>query len=359
MRTLGLAVLLWFMTAVSAGAATITPTLQDRQTFETGVRQQEGVNIFSDPRGCGIVLMRRYCRDALTALVGNLAAIPGLERFVATGNVDAYDKKWSDANAVGFTDSAWSANPRDTWLRAAGAMYAAYYTPNWDAYSMMQILVYRQLVRFAASAVPYDSLLPPEDLKAGANGVDIQGPARISKYFAPALGTVFVPEAEPAFILDSGPAREAQLGVYASTAQEMFESPVVFLAPSSRAFLNEVATRLGNAGLGQQFVSASNPEEWQAAVSNFQNLEAAAIRALPDKRQEAFLFGMFAAQAAYNAAVLRDKTAAEQHLATLAHTSAAVPTRVASKLTAVTAARGEWHDLNSAATALTLEIMQP
>ena len=359
MRNLGLAILFWLMTAANTGAATITPTPQDRQTFESGVRQQEAINIFSDPRGCGIVLMRRYCRDALTALVGNLAVIPGLEEFVATGNLDAYDKKWADANTVGFTDAEWSGSPRKTWLRAAGAMYAAYYVPNWDAYSMMQVLVYRQLVHFGSSAAPYDTLLSVTDLKAGPNGVDVRGPARISRYFAPALGIVFVPEAEPTFILNPGPTLEAQLGVYASTAQEMFESPVVFLAPSSRAFLNELATRLGDAKLGQQFLSASSPEEWRAAFSDFQNLEGATIRALPDKRKGAFLFGMFAAQAAYNAAVLREKTAAEQQLATLQQTSATVSTRVAAKLTAVLAARGEWHDLNSAASALTLEIMQP
>jgi len=359
MRNLGLAILFWLMTAANTGAATITPTPQDQQTFEGGVRQQEAINILSDPRGCGIVLMRRYCRDALTALVGNFAVIPGLQQFVATGNLDDYDKKWSDANTVGFTDAAWSATPRETWLRAAGTMYAAYYTPDWDAYSMMQVLVYRQLVHFAASAAPYDSLLSPADLKAGASGVDVRGAARISKYFVPALGIVFVPEAEPAFTLDPAPMLEAQLGVYASTAQEMFESPVVFLAPSSRAFLNKLAMRLGDARLGQQFLSASNPEDWRAAIGDFQSLESAAVRALADKRKEAFLFGMCAAQAAYNAAVLREKTAAEQQLATLQHTSAGVPTRVASKLTAVLAARGEWHDLNSAASALTLEIMQP
>lgn len=359
MRNLGLGLLFWLMIAANAGAATITPTSQDRQTFEGGVRQQEAINIFSDPRGCGIVLMRRYCKEALTAFVGDLAIIPGVEKFVATGDFDAYDKKWSDANAVGFTDAEWSGNPRKTWLRAAGAMYAAYYAPNWDAYSMMQVLVYRQLVHFAGSAAPYDALLSATDIKAGPNGVDVQGPARISKYFVPALGMVFVPEAEPAFILNPGPTLEARLGVYASTAQEMFESPVVFLAPSSRAFLNELATRLGDAKLGQQFLSASNPEEWRAAIGDFQNLESGAIKALAGERQEAFLFGMCAAQAAYNAAVLRERTAAEQQLAVLQRTSAAVPARVAAKLTAVLAARGEWHDLNNAATALTLEIMQP
>jgi hypothetical protein len=48
MRSSALATLLWLMmTAVNTGAATITPTPQDRQTFESGVRQQEAVNIFS------------------------------------------------------------------------------------------------------------------------------------------------------------------------------------------------------------------------------------------------------------------------------------------------------------------------
>lgn len=65
MRNLGLATLCWLLTAANTGAASITPTPQDRQAFESGVRQQEAVNILSDPRGCGIVLMRRYCRDAL------------------------------------------------------------------------------------------------------------------------------------------------------------------------------------------------------------------------------------------------------------------------------------------------------
>jgi hypothetical protein len=161
------------------------------------VRQQQAINIFSDPRGCGIVLLRRYCRDSPVALVGDLSRIPGLEKFADAGNIDSYDKHWSDANAVVFADAEWKEKPRETWLRAAGAICTAYYGPNWDAYSMMQVLVFRQLVQFASSASPYDSLLTASDRAAGPNAVDIQATARISKYLVPALGLIFEPEAQP------------------------------------------------------------------------------------------------------------------------------------------------------------------
>lgn len=356
-RVFALATLLWSCATISGVyAATITPTPQDRQAFDLGVSQQQAINVFWEPHTCGIVLMRPYCQSAMTSLVGSPNLIPGLQTFVATGNVDAYNKKWLDANAIGFTDAAWRANTRNEWLRAAGAMYMAYYAPNWDAYSMMQIPIYRQLVQFASDASPYDTLLEPSDIKAGPSAVDVQGPVRIAKYFVPALAAVFPPAAEPELKIDPK-LGDAQLGVYCSTAAEMFESPVLFLSPTSRVFLKDLAGRLGDATLGSRFINASSPEDWQAAIEAFQKAEVAAVRGLPDKRKEAFAFGGMAAQAAYNAAVLRDKNAEAEQSAILRQTSAAVPATIVAKLPQVLAASGDWHALNAAATALTLEIM--
>jgi hypothetical protein len=322
------------------------------------MKQQQAINIFSDPRGCGIVLVRPYCKEAVLALVGNTATISGLEQFLDTGNIDAYDKKWADANALVFADADWKTNPRETWLRAAGAMYAAYYVPDWDQYSLMEIVTYRQLVEFASSAAPYGDLLSEQDLKLGPKGVDPAGPARIAKYFVPALAAVFPPEPEPSVKLGAGPGADARLGVYAATAQEMFESPVLFLSPTARAFLEDVATRLGDDTLGRRFVSASGPDEWQTAVQDFQALEVAKIKSVSDRQKRAFIFGMTAAQAAYNAAVLREKVATDQQLAVLQQMSSALPSSVSAKVPAVVASAGDWHSLNQAAALLTLAVME-
>lgn len=339
-----------------AGSPAITPTPEDRQAFELGVRQQQAINIFWDPRGCGIVLMRPYCKSALVALIGNLSAVPGLAQFADTGNSDLYDKKWTDANTIGFADDEWKSNPRATWLRAAGVMYAASFVPNWGQYSMMQVLTYRDLVLYAGSASPYGSLLSDQDLKAGGSGIGVDGPSRIAKYFAPALGAIFTPEAEPALKVSAGIDGDAQLGVYFSTAQEMFESPMLFLAPQARAFLDELSARLGDATLGRQFVSASTPDAWRTAFQNFQALGITKLRSFPENKKAAFLFGATAAQSAYNAAVLRDKTALDQQIAVLKQMSAAMPASVSAKVPAVLAAKADWHSLNAAATALTMRL---
>jgi hypothetical protein len=218
------------LAATGTGSATITPTSADRQAFELGIRQQNAINIFSDPKECGIVLMRPYCKDAVAVLAGSSTPPANVERFVDTGNIDYYDKSWAEGNAIAFTAEAWKASARETWLRAAGAMYAASYTPNWDQYSMMQVPVYRNLVEYASDADPYGSLISDADIKSGASGVGIDGPARIAKYLVPALTALFPTQAEPALDVATGHRGAAQLGVYVSTAQEMFESPVLFLA---------------------------------------------------------------------------------------------------------------------------------
>lgn len=343
--------------ATGTGASSMTPTPEDRQMFELGVRQQQAINMFADPRGCGIVLVRPYCKDAFIALIGNLSTAAGLEAFAETGNIDAYDKNWADANALRFSDDDWSSSPRATWLRAAGAMYAASYVPDWDQYSMMQILTYRELVQYASSASPYGTLLSAQDLQAGPSAVSPDAPARIAKYFAPALGAMFPPNAEPALNVSPGQNGVAQLGVYYSTAQEMFESPVLFLSPSARAFLSALAVRLGDAALAQQFVTASGPDAWRTAMNDFQALGATRIGLFTDDKRAAFGFGVMAAQTAYDAAVLRDKTSRDQQLAVLQHTSAAVPASVSAKVPAVLAAKADWHSLNAAATALTNALM--
>jgi hypothetical protein len=219
---------------------------------------------------------------------------------------------------------------------------------------MMQIPVYRPLVQYASDAAPYDTLLSVADRKAGPGGVSVQDPARIPKYFVPSLGLVFPQAPEPAVNVPSGIIGDTRLGVYYSTAQEMFESPVLFLAPSSRAFLNALATRLDDRQLCGRFESASNQDEWKAAISDLQALEVSKLRSLPKKSKDACLFGAMAAQAAYNA---REKPAEEEQFGVLQSNAGVLPGRISSKVPAVLAAKGDWHALNRAATALTLEIM--
>lgn len=336
-------------------ADTITPTADDRALFERGVHQQELINLFFDPRGCGIVLMRPYCQMMVADIQDAGAGTPGLVEFARTGNIDLYSDKWSYANVVVFPDADWKNKPRDTWLRDAGAMYAAYYVENWDAYSMMLAISYKQLLQYAPSASPYDSLIAASDKKSPK--LDLFAPKRIAKYLAPELGSVFKPLPEPKVVIDDGPLADAALGVYTATGRQMFDSPMTFLAPSSRAFLNELAIRLGDASLGRDFIAASDPAAWKAAVTKFDALELATVKPWPDQRRRAFFFGVMAAQAAYNAAILREKPARDQQLAALQNFSSSVPPEIASKVATLTEAKDDWHALNSAATDLTWAIM--
>lgn len=89
----------------------------------------------------------------------------------------------------------------------------------------------------------------------------------------------------------------------------------------------------------------------------FQTSAGERLRAFPDKNKEAFLFGMAAAQSAYNAANLRDADARDQQISALRNLSTAMSPAISAKLAAVVSARDDWHALNQAATILTLALM--
>lgn len=110
----------------------------------------------------------------------------------------------------------------------------------------------------------------------------------------------------------------------------MFETPTLFLQPSSRAFLSALTLQFGSVltdpemnartrVVAQRFLAADGPAAWKSAYADWQELSNGVSTVLKDKlqRRDAFLTGLFAAQLAYNAAILHESDSTKQQLGAL------------------------------------------
>ena len=368
----------------------IVPTDSDRSAFAKGEAKQRAIDMFQDPRVCGIVILRERCLSDLDALIGGAGAAGNdanaerMRDFARTGDIDRFDKKWSDANSLMFPDAAWTSDPRETWLEGAGVVLESSYGPSPPMISqIMSLPMYKDLAKHAGTAGPYGTLIPRElaaavqatavpSQKDTTDGVldDVQ---KVQDALLPALKTLFPSQAQPAVSVADTPKGDMQLGVYVASANEMFESPTLFLQPSSRAFLNSVALQLANVQLdpasaaqtrilAQGFLTANGPDDWKRFHADWQNLWGRALASLKTERKDAFAVGMQSAQIAYNAAILREAGPAQEQLDMLSGaslSSADVPGLADKRSAVVAAGPRDWAALNQAASALTSAIMSP
>ncbi len=391
-----LAILALGLVTLSAGAdAAIQPTSADRAALSAGEAMQQGINVLQNPRTCAIVLLRGVCRNAFVALESLSSARASQQplsspftEFASHGDIDLFDQKWSDANAVVVPEDAWKRDGRGTWLETAAVILESSYNPQRELLRLMAMPMYEELALHASSAGPYGSLIPsavqkrahlqpsaatPGGLKANSLGISMADGDALDATLLPALKQLFPAEAQPVVSVGQGLQGDMQMGAYVATANEMFESPVLFLEPQSRTFLHDACMALarlqpGAAAanrvriLGQRFLSLDSPDAWKAAYADWQALATSIMQGLPSPRKDAFAFGLMSAQLAYNAAFLREKPALADQLGFLAgeaSLSKQVPA-VGPPLTALLGAdKTNWHELNLRGSNLTMSIIGP
>lgn len=384
MFKLSAAVLALGLVTVPSGAdAAIQPTSADRAAFAAGELMQQGINVLQNPRTCAIVLLRSVCKSALRSLGSSV-----FSRFASLGDIDLFDQKWSDANSVVIPRDAWKRNGREAWLETAGVILESSYNPQGELLHLMAMPMFADLARYASSANPYGALIPGAiqrrahspstsskigKLKTSTLGITLSDADVLAASLLPILKGLFPAESQPAVTVGQGLRGDMQMGVFVSTANEMFESPLLFLEPQSRAFLHDACMAMANLQsnaaqanrarvLGQRFLSLDSPSAWKAAIGDWQAMWVATARDLPEPRKDAFALGIMSAQTAYNAAFLREKPALADQLGLLANStnlSSQVPAIGPPLSALLNADKTNWHSVNLLASALTTAIFEP
>jgi hypothetical protein len=382
--------------ASAARGATIEPTAADRAAFSAGMAMQQAINVFQNPRTCAIVLLRGGCKNAFMALASLAPSGPAEQsltssaftRFASQGDIDLFDQKWSDANAVVIPEIAWKRDALATWLKTAGVILESSYNPQGELLHLMEMPMYAGLALHASAAGPYGSLIPSAiqrrarlslnsskvgPLKTNTLGITLTDGDVLAARLLPVLKGLFPAESQPVVSVGQGLRGDMQIGVFVSTANEMFESPLLFLEPQSRAFFHDACVALATIQtsaakasrariLGQKFLSLDSPTAWKAAFGDWQTLAESTGRDLPKPRKDAFIFGLMAAQAAYNAAFLREKPALADQLGFLGEErslATQVPAIGPPLSALLDADKTNWHLVNLMASALTASIFGP
>ena len=355
----------WPPTLLATAGTAIAATETDRAAFARGILSQRAINIFQDPRACGIVLLRATCAAALP---------PQLASFARTGDRDLIDPKWAEANAVLPPDPArWKADPRDLWLELAGTVYQESYWPERERVlgDLFMIPALRGLATHAVDAGPFQALVPVQ-LQGHGDTLMVPAAATFFKGLVSDLGLLFPIAADPNVHSGDGLRGDMLRGVYLSTGGEMFESPLLFLSPQSRAFFRDVCNALAENStdpegatkarqLGERFLVASGPTEWANLQKQWEeSLIVWTVRPFPQPRRDAVLYGIFSAQIAYNAAILRDpKVPVSGQFNALRNfdgADAGFPNLTLLRERILATPSGDWKALNDNATALTLAI---
>jgi hypothetical protein len=325
-----------------ASAAVNVPTDADRVAFMRGVIAQREIDIFQNPRACGAVLLRARCQsDTAPAVPAGqnakayalaLVALEKMLAFTRTGDLSSYDPKLGDANTVGpLAAQEWTRDPRGSWLRSAGVAYVLVTGEDDILHQVFYTDPVGMLAANVADAGPYGSLVPAKYAAIAAATVssnagrkdqcvalDPTQAQQLGQLLAPELAKLFPIAADPAIDFSASPSGEARVGVAMSTANELFESPPVLMEPQSRAFLVrlydfELAHGASVPGwVAARFDRVVSTGQSSAALNALytaqKQLAGSYIRELPQAPQSALVFGLIAAQGAYNAAVLRDKS---------------------------------------------------
>lgn len=126
----------------------------------------------------------------------------------------------------------------------------------------------------------------------------------------------------------SGLIGDARLGMAVATINQMLDSPALLAQAESQGFVLATVAQLRSlattddvrsrvADLRRALV-VDGSFQHEAAAAAMNNVIGSVIRPLPENRRDCILFGVFAAQIPYNAAVFRDPAAAGQQLGSIA-----------------------------------------
>lgn len=311
---------------VTCGAAPAT-----QSPFQAGMAQGRLIAEWAEPGVCAIVLERGTCRDdvAAASAFGGSAAHPEYNAWLANG-----DPAKRPAKPPVFIppDARWKSEPAGMWAYFSGINFIVQRYPDNATNTRIKSTV-AALLRLHAGARPASANSPTPSL------------------------LVTLPRL-------TGPLGAARAGVNEATIEELLDNPLALTWPQSCAFVSAAiegfqssyapaahdeaqslaATMCRQSTLDRSTLAALRPELGRLAAS---------ISSQPDDTRQAYVMGDLAAQTAYNALVLHDRTVdAQIHAAIQAQSvSPGLPPQILAALDAIAATpAGDWPALNAAAT---------
>jgi hypothetical protein len=346
-----------------AAASDVAPTSDDLHAYALGQSYERSFEDYLEPGTCGIVLERQRCRDDFAAL----------EKFGGARKMDAQVALWlkdgdlairvDSWDGVEIPDQTWKDDPRFGWWYVAGVLSIAAEMPRLTGVDVLVSSILDLLTKHADAAPKQFSGL-----------IDATGsPHDRVKRLLDALDNAIPPAPFPSVSLVAGDAGYAQLGILDSTVQELVDNPMALSRPESRLFALAVVDKIEafDRKLGGSYSFDNIRLHLRGSISaDHDTLDADlrqpwsrwgdVLKQAPDQR-DAYLFGTMTAQAAYNAAILKDKQADATFLRGFISQTKPYAGMSAEAKAAVhkmqDVSYGDWTNINEAASDATLAIM--
>jgi len=349
--------------SAAAAASSGPPPADALRAYALGQAYVRSFEDYLQPGTCGIVLERQRCRDdfgAIRQFAGPRTMDDEVAGWLKDGDVD---QRVTDWDGFAISDDTWKNDPTFAWWYTAGALSIAANMPENDGTSAFL----RSIEDLLAT---HDNAAPAGFGKAlGSDG----SPFDKSKALLALLDSAIPPSANPAVPDTAGAAGEARLGVLNSTVLELFDNPYAMSRPESRAFALAVIDKdeafdrkfggsysfdalrrvlRGDIPPDNDTIDSQLRQPWVAWISDLKN-------ATSDR--DAYLLGDLTAQAAYNAAVLKDKSADSTYLRGAISQIKPYDGMSSAAMSAVGAMQnvpyGVWAKINPSASAATLAIL--
>jgi hypothetical protein len=324
---------------------------------------QSYVRAFEDylqPGICGIVVERERCREdfrALRRLRGPDEMDQPVDQWLTDGDLDHRLQHW---NGMRVPDATWQEQPAFGWWYTAGALSVAGGLPDNEGGRDFVGSILELLAKHAdAAPTEYRALID-----AG------NAPFQRSKRLRDALAASIPQPAFPSVPTTDDPIGYARLGVLYSTLQQLIDNQLALSRPESRAFGFALLDRMDviNQMWGGSFSSTGLRKalsgdipldrEWvdrelRQPLTPF----AANFRSHPSERA-AFFAGVFVAQTAYNAAILKDPQFGGSNTASQFASESSLPKSLVTSIIEVgSAPKNSWPAVNAAATRAVLAIL--
>ncbi len=356
-----------FALSLTCGAIPGIASADDRSSVDTGRTAGRAILVLRDPKVCAIALLHDRCRADVQTLIGDATdadfqkvphigphPITGLRAFIDDGDRDAFDRALVYLNSKSATAALWAADPRSATLYDAGVedvlFRAAGDNVTAQVLSVGPVADLLSHAKQIPSGVLAVNLPATPSSGATANGTPMLAVAReVVRAIDRTIPTPALANVAGA----SGPASVAALGVASSTVGELIDSPAWLFQADAQRYVDTYATRM------RTFAPSAGPQidALRAAAqpgSAFSHANAIAaynglmsVRHSADAaRERSFVFGSFAAQMMYNAAILRDANASStftRFLGAAGPLDTAVPGWTAARQSAGTVGATDWR----------------
>ena len=316
-----------------------SPVFADEQSsVEAGRSVARAILIFRDPWVCEMPLLSARCEADVRAVVGDRGDriakdIPGsgprpfsgLNDFIEHGNRDGFDRALVYINTATAPDSMWATEPTEAALFDIGAIQVA--IPAALDNTMLRVFASSGALDLQAHAK--SGTLSAAD-SATVSSIGFGDPKKLMDAGTPSNSLIAASLArfpEPplgAYRFDR-PSAPALFGLTTSWVAEFIDNAPWIGQSDVDAFVTawadqSVAFAPSAAPARNIFLSVlhASPFNHDRALKASVDVETAVLAALPKAEKRQVLFGAFAAQLAYNAAVLRDENSARLYLRVMA-----------------------------------------